>query len=61
MVEEGSKDEIKGKAEEAMGRMTGDRRKGAGGKAGRAEGAGRGRREWGSGTDCGCQGSPPRP
>jgi uncharacterized protein YjbJ (UPF0337 family) len=38
MVDEGAKDKIKGKAKEAMGKMTGDRRKEAEGKTDQAKG-----------------------
>ncbi|MER5500590.1 MULTISPECIES: CsbD family protein [unclassified Streptomyces] len=38
MVDEGAKDKIKGKAKEAMGKMTGDRRKEAEGKMDQAKG-----------------------
>ncbi|GAA1294934.1 hypothetical protein GCM10009647_006460 [Streptomyces sanglieri] len=38
MVDEGAKDKLKGKAKEAMGKMTGDRRKEAEGKMDQAKG-----------------------
>ncbi|MEU6926228.1 MULTISPECIES: CsbD family protein [unclassified Streptomyces] len=38
MVDEGAKDKLKGKAKEAMGKMTGDRRKQAEGKTDQAKG-----------------------
>ncbi|MFE6664975.1 CsbD family protein [Streptomyces sp. NPDC057697] len=38
MVDEGAKDKLKGKAKEAMGKMTGDRRKQAEGKADQVKG-----------------------
>ncbi|WP_405716943.1 CsbD family protein [Streptomyces sp. NBC_00046] len=38
MVDEGAKDKMKGKAKEAMGKMTGDRRKEAEGKMDQAKG-----------------------
>ncbi|MFE7614853.1 CsbD family protein [Streptomyces sp. NPDC057496] len=38
MVDEGAKDKIKGKAKEAMGKMTGDQRKQAEGKMDQAKG-----------------------
>ncbi|MGW2179209.1 CsbD family protein [Streptomyces sp. NPDC001732] len=42
MVDEGAKDKIKGKAKEAMGKMTGDRRKEAEGKMDQAKGRAKG-------------------
>ncbi|MGW1409889.1 CsbD family protein [Streptomyces sp. NPDC002403] len=42
MVDEGAKDKIKGKAKEAMGKMTGDRRKEAEGKMDQAKGQAKG-------------------
>jgi uncharacterized protein YjbJ (UPF0337 family) len=42
MVDEGAKDKIKGKAKEAMGKMTGDRRKEAEGKTDQAKGRAKG-------------------
>ncbi|MDK0522659.1 CsbD family protein [Streptomyces sp. ML-6] len=41
MVDEGAKGKIKGKAKEAMGKMTGDRRKEAEGKMDQAKGRAR--------------------
>ncbi|MFD5503957.1 CsbD family protein [Streptomyces sp. NPDC127061] len=45
MVDEGAKDKIKGKAKEAMGKMTGDRRKEAEGKMDQAKGRAKGAEE----------------
>ncbi|GGV92390.1 CsbD family protein [Streptomyces gelaticus] len=42
MVDDSAKDKIKGKAKEAMGKMTGDRRKEAEGKADQAKGRAKG-------------------
>ncbi|MFJ9679677.1 CsbD family protein [Streptomyces sp. NPDC101194] len=50
MVDEGSKGKIEGRAEEPMGRTTGDRRKGAEGKADQAEDAASGLRERAAGV-----------
>lgn len=42
MTDDGTKDKITGKAKEAMGKMTGDRRKEAEGKADQAKGKAKG-------------------